>query len=59
MVNVLHFEPFENDIFELDFLISKECISTVKPSQEGELFCTVMKYFFSEILAPFHISKRF
>ena len=26
------------------------CVSTVKPSQEDELFCAVMKYFFSRSL---------
>ena len=58
LVIVLHLEPFENHFFELDFSISTKHVSTVKPSQEGEFFCTVMKYFF-EILLPFHISKHF
>ena len=36
LVTVLHLETFENNLFELDFLISKKRVSTVKPSQEGE-----------------------
>ena len=39
MVTVLHLESFENNIFKLDFSISKkECVSTVKPSQKDEIF---------------------
>ena len=37
---------FRNNLSELDFSISKKRVSTVKPSQEDEFFCTVMKYFF-------------
>ena len=42
---VLYLESFENNLFELDFSISKNRVSTVKPSQEDELFYTVMKCF--------------
>ena len=55
---VLHLEPFENNLFELDFLISKKRVSTVKPFQEDEIFCRILKYFF-EILVPFHILEHF
>ena len=34
----LHSETFENNLFELDFSISKKRVSTVKPSLEGECF---------------------
>ena len=42
---VLHLEPLENNLFELDFSISKRRVSMVKPSQEGESFCMVMNFF--------------
>ena len=37
---VLHLESFENNLFELDFSISKKSVSTAKHSysQEGENF---------------------
>ena len=53
----LHLESFENKLFELNFLTFKKRVFTVKPPEEGELVCTVMTYFFFEILAPFHIQK--
>ena len=33
-----------NDLFELDSRYLRESVSTVKPSQEGESFCMVIKY---------------
>ena len=45
MIN-LHLESFKNNLFDLDFSISKKRVSTVKSSQEDEFFCTVMKYIF-------------
>ena len=47
-MTVLHLESFENNLFELDFSISKKRVSTIERSQEGESFCTVMKYFFRD-----------
>ena len=41
---VLHLESFEDNLFESDFLIFKKRVSTVEPSQEGEFFCTVIKF---------------
>ena len=38
LVIVLHLEPFENNLFELDFSISKHRVSTVKLSQEDDFF---------------------
>ena len=35
---VLHLESFENNLFELDFSISKHRVSTVKLSQEDDFF---------------------
>ena len=46
---VLHLESFEDNLFELDFSIYKKRVSTVKPSQEGEFFCTVMKFQLSKM----------
>ena len=37
LVTVLHLESSENNLFELDFSVSKKRVSTIKPSQE-ELF---------------------
>ena len=48
LVTVLHLESFENNLVELDFSYLKKRVSTVKPSQEGEFFCTVTKYFFQD-----------
>ena len=49
LVIVLHLESFENNnLFKLDFSISKKGVSMVKHSKEGEIF-------FFEILVPFHI----
>ena len=45
---VLHLESFKSNLFELDFSIFKKRVSTVKPSQENEFFCTVMQYFFRD-----------
>ena len=39
---IFHLESFENNLFKLDFSISKNHASTVKPSQERDFFCTVM-----------------
>ena len=36
--------------FELDFLISKKHVSMVNPSQEDEVFCTVMTFFLRLLL---------
>ena len=38
LVIVLHLESFKNNLFELDFSISKKSVSMVKPSHEGEFF---------------------
>ena len=58
VMNVLHLEQFENNLFELDVSVSKRNrVSKVKPSQEGD-FLHGSKYLFFEILAPFFISKR-
>ena len=45
-MTVLHLESFENNLFELDF--SKKCISTVKTSEEDEIFCTVSNVLFRD-----------
>ena len=56
---VLHPGSFENNLFELDYSISKKRVSVVKTSQEDVVFfCMIMKYFF-EILTLFHMSKQF
>ena len=47
-MTVLHLEPFENSLSELGFSIYKKVFFTVKPSQEGEFFRMVMKYFFRD-----------
>ena len=43
---VLLLESFESNLFELNFLISKKRVSTVKHSQEGELFLYGYAVFF-------------
>ena len=43
---ILYSELFENNLFELDFSISKKRVSMVKPSQKD--FCMVMTYFFRD-----------
>ena len=48
LVFVLYLESFENNVFELDFSISKKRVSTVKPSQKNDFFCTVKKFFFQD-----------
>ena len=45
----LHLESFENK-HGLDFLIFQKPCFLVQPPKEGEFFCTVMIYFFSEFL---------
>ena len=48
MVIVLHLESFENNLFELDFSISKKRVCTVKRSQEGEYFLHGYKILFRD-----------
>ena len=44
---VLHLESFEINLFELDFSVSKKCVSMVKRSQEGKFFLHGYEIFFS------------
>ena len=45
---VLHQESFENNLFKLDFSISKKSVSTVKLSQEDEFFVRGYEIFFRD-----------
>ena len=58
-VTVLYLESFENNLFELDFSITKKRVSTVKPSREGEFFLHGYAIFFSRFFSPFHTLKNF
>ena len=56
---VLHLYSFENNRFELDSSVSKKkCVSTVKPSQEGEFFFMVMKHFLSLFNSTYKNTSR-
>ena len=46
-MTVLHLELIENNLFVLDFSISKTLVSRVKRSQEGEFFLHGYEIFFS------------
>ena len=52
-MTVLHLELSENNLFELDFSISKKRVSTVKPSQKDEIFCTVINVFLDSCSFPY------
>ena len=55
LVTVMHLEAFENNLFELDFSISKNtCFHGQTFSGRG-IFCTVMKYFFRDSCSFPHI----
>ena len=48
-MTVLHLESFENNLFELDISISiKIRVSTVKPSQVGEILLHGYEIFFRD-----------
>ena len=46
-MTVLHLELIEDNLFVLDFSISKTLVSRVKRSQEGEFFLHGYEIFFS------------
>ena len=59
LVIVLHLESFNNNLFELDFSISKKTCFYGKTFQEDEIFLHVYEIFFFEMLVSFHMSKHF
>ena len=46
LVTVLQFESFENNLFKLDFSISKKNLFLQSNLLRKVIFCTVMKYLF-------------
>ena len=46
----LHLESFKNNLFELDFSISKKHVSTVKLSQKDEFFLHGYETLFARFL---------
>ena len=59
LMNVLHLEQFENNLFELDVSVSKRNrVSKVKPSQEGDFFARFEILFFRDSCSFLYIKTR-